>query len=180
MKPNLLFAGRVGSGKTHLSEIIANVLGSRWSSFGKTLKAIAVERGIQTSREHLQALGEQLVSSEPKALCCRVLAEAEPKGTQPIVIDGLRHRHIYDTLQKLLAPQPILIVYVDIRDDVRRGRLKFRDGLTDEQIQKLEEHSTEAEVFSEIRGIANIITDNSGSLEAAVSSVVAGFEVLSI
>ena len=171
MKANLVFSGRIGSGKTQLSKAVASAIGFRWSSFGSTLKNIAGERGLPITRENLQALGEKMVATEPEELCRRVLVEAEPFGAQPIVIDGLRHRHIRDMLQRLLFPQRLLVIYVDVPDVIRLERLRLRDGFTDAEIRSLEEHSTEIQVAVEIRSIADYISDNSGALNATVAAV---------
>jgi dephospho-CoA kinase len=173
MKSNLVFAGRIGSGKTHVSKAVASALGFRWNSFGSTLKNIAVERGLTINRENLQALGEKMVAGEPEELCRRVLGDAEPAGPQPIVIDGLRHRHIRDMLQQLLAPQQLLVVYIDVPDAIRLERLRVRDGLSEADIQKFEKHSTEIQVAAEIRGMADLVIDNSGPLSETVAAITA-------
>jgi dephospho-CoA kinase len=171
MKPNLIFSGRIGSGKTQLSKAVASALGFRWNSFGSTLRTIAVERSLPTTREHLQALGEVMVANESENLCRRVIVEAKPFGSQPIVIDGLRHCHIRDMLQRLMAPQQLLVIYVDVPDAIRLERLRVRDGLTDFEVRKFEEHSTEIQVAAEIRVIADYSADNSGELEVTVAAI---------
>jgi len=173
MKANLVFSGRIGSGKTQVSKAVATALGLRWNSFGATIKNIAVERNLPTARKDLQALGEKLVATEPEDLCRRVLLEAKPSGAQPIVIDGLRHRHIRDMLQRLLAPAALVVVFVDVPDATRLERLRVRDGLTELQVQELEKHSTEMQVAAEIRDLADLFADNSGALEATLANITA-------
>jgi dephospho-CoA kinase len=176
MKTNLVFSGRIGSGKTQVSKAVAEALGLPWNSFGATIKNIALERNLPTVRKNLQSLGEHLVASEPEELCRRVLNEAKPSVAQPIVIDGLRHRHIRDLLQRLLAPAPLVVVFVHAPDAIRLERLRVRDGLTDSQVQGFEEHSTEIQVATEIRDIADLIADNSGALAATVTNIIANFK----
>jgi len=65
LKVNVLFCGLLGSGKTTVSKTIAHKFGARWNSFGKTVAAIALDRGLATDRRQLQALGEDLVRSNP-------------------------------------------------------------------------------------------------------------------
>ena len=172
MQTNLLFAGRIGSGKTDVSKAVAEALGSRWNSFGAALKKIAAARGLPITRDNLQSLGEQMVACEPDDLCNRVLADAGPAGQQLVIIDGLRHRHICDVLKALLAPQPVRVVYVEVCDEVRRERLRNRDALTDAELERLEKHSTEIQVATDIRGLADLIVDNSGPLEGTVAMIV--------
>jgi len=173
MKANLVFAGRIGCGKTQVSKAVASALGFRWNSFGSTLKNIAGERGLPITRQDLQVLGERMVATEPEELCRRVLVEAKPFGSQPIVIEGLRHRHIREVLLRLLIPQLLVVVYIDLPDDLRLERLRVRDGLTDAEVRKMEEHSTEIQVAAEIRSISDHIVDNSGVLSATVAAIIA-------
>ncbi len=152
---------------------MATSLGFQWNSFGSTIKNIAVEQSLGTDRKSLQALGEKLVANQPEDLCRRVIAEAEASSTQPIVIDGLRHQHILEILQRLLSPAHLAVVFVDVSDSVRMERLRVRDGLTDLQVQELETHSTETQVDAAIRKLADFVVDNSGTLESTVAELVA-------
>jgi dephospho-CoA kinase len=171
MRTNLVFSGRIGSGKTQVSKAVASAFGLRWNSFGATIKNIAVERDLPTTRKDLQALGETLVATESEELCRRVLLEGKPSGTEPIVIDGLRHRHIRDILQQLLAPAALVVVFVNVSDVICLERLRVRDGLSLSQIQEFEEHSTEIQVASEIRALADLVADNSGTLDLTLASI---------
>lgn len=173
MQANFAFSGRIGSGKTQVSKAVATVLGLGWNSFGATIKNIAVERNLPTDRKGLQALGEKLVATEPENLCRRLLLDAKPSGSQPIVIDGLRHRHIRDMLQRLLAPAALVVVFVDVADAIRLERLRIRDGLTDWEVKEFEGHSTEIQVAAEIRSLADLVADNSGALDTTVAAITA-------
>ena len=124
-------------------------------------------------RERLQALGEELVEKRPEEFCRRVLDEAEPKGEEAIVIDGLRHKEIHAVLQRLLSPRRLLCVFVDVTEGVRVERLKRRDNVTEDEIHRLEGHSTEVQVAQEMRALANYVVDNSGDLQAAVKNILA-------
>lgn len=171
MEPHLLFAGRIGSGKTQVSKRVANELGHSWNSFGSTLRRIAIERGMPTTREALQALGETMVCAGAEGLCRRVLVEAQPPAAHAVVIDGVRHQHIRDILQVLVAPQPVLLIYVHVRDEVRKARIANRDGLTDAQVERFEEHSTEAQALGELQRAADMVVDNSGQIDATAAAI---------
>src|ERR1039458_2129720 len=88
------FSGRIGSGKTSVSQCVATTLGAAWTSFGGFIRDAAQERGLDAnSREVLQTLGAQLISEKGTDwLCEQVITRAKWDGHQPLVIDGVRHR----------------------------------------------------------------------------------------
>jgi len=171
MNPNIVFSGRIGSGKTQVSKAVAAALGYRWNSFGVTLKAIAVDRDLPTTRESLQELGATMVAEAPEELCSRLLVGFKPEGLQSMIIDGLRHQHVYSVLQSLFLPSPLLLVYVDVLDPIRLQRLSLRDSKNIEEIHCLDQHSTEVQVATNIRNLADFVVDNSGQLTSTLSSV---------
>lgn len=173
MSTNLIFSGPIGSGKTQVSKAVATTLGLGWTSFGATLKAIAIKQGGPTNRKGLQALGEIMVATKPDELCQRVLAEAKPTETQPVVIDGLRHIEIRDILRRIFWPARLLLIYIDVPEVIRLERLRARDSISNLEIQSEVVHSTEIQVPAEIRSLADLVVDNSGEISVAVSAIVA-------
>lgn len=171
MKPNIIFSGPIGSGKTSVSKQVAATLGYGWNSFGATVKRIAIERSVPVQRENLQALGERLIADEPRQFCHRVLQEAEGTTLKPVVIDGLRHAHIRGVLQELSRPRSLVCIYVHVDDATRFSRIQQRDALTPEKIRTLDAHSTESEVSERIRGLADFVADNNGQVSACSAAV---------
>jgi dephospho-CoA kinase len=171
MGANFVFCGPLGSGKTNVSKIVAQETGAGWTSFGATLKKIAAERTIPIDREHLQALGEEMVSRMPVGFCRRVFDEAEPQGQRDIVVDGLRHAEIFPILQRLSQPRRLLCIFVDVTDRIRFERIELRDRVTRNQIVKLESHSTEIQVQLGVRRLADFVVDNSGAVETTVGKI---------
>lgn len=171
MNANLAFSGRLGSGKTTVSKLLAERVGARWNSFGNTVKRIARERGIPVEREALQALGAELVSNSPEALCERVISEAEPSSGCGVVLDGLRHTVILKHLRQSLLPSLLIPIFVDVDEAVRLDRIKRRGGLSIEELRRLESHSTEVEVMAALRKSAQLRVDNSGTPANAVEEI---------
>src|SRR5438105_7751741 len=143
MGPDIVFAGKFGSGKTTLARATAEKLGIGYAGFGVTLKHIAAERGIAATRNNLQSLGEQLVRDVPEELCRRVIADRKPASSARMVIDGLRHARIYEILTRLSEPKRLVVVFVTLPNDIRLKRIKAREELTDAQIGEIDAHSTE-------------------------------------
>ena len=171
MNVNLVFSGKLGSGKTTVSKLLASRIGARWNSFGATVKRIAFERGMPVERDALQKLGAELVSNCPDAFCRRVISEAEPSSGQGLIVDGLRHIAILKQLQQLLLPATVIPIYVDVDETVRIDRIRRRGGMNIRDLQRLESHSTEIEVMDALRTSAQLIVDNTKTSESAVEQI---------
>lgn len=167
-----MFAGRFGSGKTTLARATAVTLHGGYAGFGATIKRIAIERSLGITRDNLQTLGEELVRDAPEELCRRVLAEREPHNSERLIIDGLRHKEIYDILRRLSEPKRLICIFVTLADDIRIRRIKAREPLLDSQIGDIDAHSTEVQVNTGIRSLADITIDNSKPIEQVVHAIV--------
>jgi thymidylate kinase len=171
MESDLVFAGLFGSGKTTLARATAPRLRGGYAGFGATIKRIAIEHSLPTTRERLQALGEELVRDAPEELCRRVIAEREPRDSARSTIDGLRHK-VYEILRQLSKPKPLLCIFVDLPNDLRIQRIKAREVLSDSRISRIDHHSTEIQVGTVIRSLADIIVDNSKPIQAVIDEIV--------
>ena len=172
MESNIAFAGRFGSGKTTLARATAKKLRIGYAGFGATLKRVAGERGISVTRDNLQALGEELVRDTPEELCRRVISDREPSNSAQLAIDGLRHAKVYEILRQMSATKQLVCVFVTLPDEIRIQRIKAREELTDAQIQEMDSHSTEIQVNTAIRALADITVDNSKSVQSVVADIV--------
>ncbi len=65
MQPILAFAGRMGAGKSSVSGAFAADLGWKFASFGAFVRKTATNRGIEHTRESLQAVGAELEANDP-------------------------------------------------------------------------------------------------------------------
>jgi cytidylate kinase len=173
MKDNVVFSGRLGSGKTTISRAVAEVLQIRWNSFGSVTKKIAREQQMSIERESLQDLGEYLVTHSAEEFCRRVLTDAEPLSDTSVVIDGLRHSRMHKILREISKPRQLISIYIDLDDAIRFDRLRNRGGLCEDEVRKLESHSTELEVSGPIRRLATFTVNNSGSINRTVETVIA-------
>jgi dephospho-CoA kinase len=172
MKSDIVISGRFGAGKTTLARATAASLGGGYAGFGATIKRIALERSLPITREYLQALGEQLVRERAEELCRRVIAEREALGAARTVIDGLRHKEVYEILRRLSEPKRLLCIFIDLPDDLRIARIKAREALSDSQISQIDHHSTEIQVGTTIRSLADITVDNSKSIQSVADEIV--------
>jgi dephospho-CoA kinase len=130
-----------------------------------------LERGLATDRESLQRLGAVLVKNETTSFCHRVVELSANAPDKLAVIDGLRHVAILQELRRILNSRKVLCVYVDAPLTVRLERVKKRDGLSPEQLAKLEMHSTEVEVERQLKGISDFKANNETSAAECAKSI---------
>jgi len=162
MQPILAFAGRMGAGKSSVSGAIATDLGWKFASFGGFVRKTATSRGIEHTRESLQAIGEELEANNPVTFCRAVLDDAEWQPGESVVVEGIRHVRIWDTLKNLVAPQSIFLVYLEAPEELRRARLQERGAQEANYLRQAEAHSTERDVIAELPRLANIVLSTEG------------------
>jgi cytidylate kinase len=171
MNTNLIvaFAGRIGAGKSSVSAAFAAELGWKFASFGSFVRKTASERGMDSSRESLQAIGAELEANDAAMFCRAVLDDAGWNAGEPAVVEGIRHVRIWETLKDLVAPQPVFLVYLEAPEDLRRARLQERGAQEAHYLERAETHSTERDVISKLPQLANLVLSTEG---AAVADLV--------
>jgi len=166
MNPIIAFAGRMGAGKSSVSAAAAADLKWKFASFGGFVRKTATSRGVEHTRESLQAIGEELEASDPVKFCRVVLDDAGWQPDESAVVEGIRHVRIWETLKRLVAPQPIFLVYLDASEELRRARLQERGAREANDLAKAEAHSTERDVIAELPQLADLVLSTE-SAEAA-------------
>ena len=160
MKPIFTFSGPIGSGKSTVSKEFAERVGAKWNSFGSTVRRVALSQGTEPTRENLQKLGESLVKNEGQEFCRQVLAGAEAEAEDMVVIDGVRHADVLETLRRIVGPRRLVAIFVDAPFELREKRVKARDGLSRDAILRLQTHSTEIQVEASLKEKADLILLN--------------------
>ena len=113
------FAGRKKSGKTTISQTVADTLNWPYASFGDFVRHEASRRNLDaTSLVVLQDLGEKLIGDGWPEFCRGVLALSEWKPGKSLIIDGIRHAEAVQQLTRIVAPLPFALVYVSTHDEV--------------------------------------------------------------
>ncbi|MGG6297892.1 AAA family ATPase [Leptolyngbya sp. AN02str] len=172
MKPAIIaFSGSIASGKSTLSQEVAEALQWKRVSFGDYVRSIAQSRGIVESREVLQALGTDLLQRDTKCFCRAVLIQAAWQLGQPLIVDGIRHMEVLATLKQIVAPMQLLLVFVTVDEAVRTNRLLERGTVNLEKYQQWEQDSTEQQVKSALANVADLIIDSGYSLEESVEQL---------
>ena len=97
---------------------IAGDLAWEFASFEGFVRKTATSRGIEHTRESLQAIGENLEASDPVKFCRAVLDDAGWHPGESAVVDGVGHIRIWETLKNIVAPQPIYMVYLEAPEEL--------------------------------------------------------------
>ena len=172
MKPVILiFSGPIASGKSTLSTKLAQTF--HWSrvSFGDYVRSIADARKISKTREALQAIGTELVTSDVEGFCLAVLEQANWRHGQPLIMDGIRHITVLKTLQKLVAPMKLYLIFISIDEVIQANRLIEREPEDLLALQSLELDATEQQVDTYLKDLADFVVDGSCSVEEAIQDI---------
>jgi adenylate kinase family enzyme len=174
------FSGRIGSGKTSITQILSTALGWSRAGFGDYLRArIAREGGDPNSRQALQDLGQSLVDADPNGFCLDVLKSGDFQPGGNLLLDGIRHVDIKNRVTKLVAPSHTILVHLTLDDAELLKRIESRpQGSTD--LARAETHRVESELVSSLPQIADRVVDASPSiyeLAENLLSVIAEFGV---
>lgn len=154
LKPAVIcFSSRIGAGKSTLSLSLANSLGWPHTSFGDYVRGVADQRDAGHSREVLQQIGEELVSTNLEPFTRAVISRVA--WQQGCVVDGIRHMQVLHSLRKIVSPLQTFLVFIDLDESVRRQRLLDR-GMTEQAIDAADQHETEAQVRSVIEAQAEL------------------------
>jgi cytidylate kinase len=163
MHPIIAFAGRMGAGKSSVSAAAAADLAWKFASFGRFVRKTATSRGLEHTRESLQAVGEELEASDPAKFCRSVLDDADWHQGESVVVEGIRHVRILDVLKSLVAPQTIFLVYLDASEELRRARLEERGAQEAYHLARVETHSTERDVIAALPQLADLVLSTEGA-----------------
>jgi dephospho-CoA kinase len=167
----LAFSGTIASGKSTLSKAVAASLGWKRISFGDYVRGIAKERGLDDSRETLQNLGQSLIESLGwEDFCVKVLNQGGWRKAESIVIDGVRHVEVLQSLKKLAEPNRVALIFISLSNDERKIRLAARDGESKIAF-KADQHSTEVQVNSVLHRSANLVVNGNRSVEELVDEI---------
>lgn len=137
------FAGKVGSGKSTISSLIAKDCNYKFVSFGDYVRKIANLRGLDCTRENLQNLGHTLINEGINEFCLAVLNDVNWVKGESLVIDGIRHIEVIHELKKIVSPDSLKLIFLKINDSQLRA---VRTGYQIHYLQKVDNHPTESQV----------------------------------
>jgi dephospho-CoA kinase len=170
MSTVLALAGKIASGKSTLASKFANDVGWSYVSFGNYVRSVARESGLEETRENLQNVGDRLIKEDLEGFCQRVLAQANWRPGQPLVIDGVRHAEVHYLLRRMVAPSKYVLTYLRVNDQVRKDRLR-QEGIDDSELVERETHPTEEQVNAVLPRLANHILDGAEPISSLIEKL---------
>jgi len=168
----LSFAAPIEAGKTTVSTRVATRLSAPRVSFGGYLRKLAQQRGLEVTREILQDLGNQLVSDNVRAFCEEVLKEQPWQEGRPLIIDGVRHVEVLDTLRDMVAPAEEYLIYIQVDRTTQWKRLAQDELRHEKPLEELEQHPTEVQVRSKLPDRAALVLDVTQAPEELTQKVI--------
>jgi dephospho-CoA kinase len=155
MSTVLALAGKIASGKSTLALNFAEAVGWPHVSFGDYVRGVARQQGRQETRDVLQEIGDKFIREDLEGFCRSVLAQADWKAGQPLVIEGVRHAEVSNLLRRLVAPSKYFLVLVSVDDQTRKARLR-QEGIDDRDVvERVEAHPTEEQIKTVLPHIAD-------------------------
>ena len=164
------FSGHSGAGKTSLSKAIAAALSWKYASFGDYVRARAKDDQRPLTTTALQELGEALVKSDRESFCRAVLRAGDWRRGDSIVVDGVRHLEVLETLKTIASHDSVLLVLVEADPNTRLERLRERGSITRNQVQSQDQHSTAREIDSSLPQVADLVLDGRRPLRDLVET----------
>jgi dephospho-CoA kinase len=164
------FSGKIGSGKSTLSTTVAEDLRFLYSSFGSYVRKVATTRNIPFTRINLQDLGQELLSRNIHDFCIGVLNDANWSIGKSIVIDGIRHIEVIHELNRIVSPDSVKLVYLDISDEaIRKSRISNRES----DITSSDKHTTENQIQdNSLMQTADLVVNSEKPIDVLCSEIV--------
>lgn len=166
----VLFAGPICSGKSTISNALAQKLSWRCVSFADYLRHVAAAERLSTSRSTLQDLGQQLIDKGWLPFCRSVLDFAQWTPGLPLIVDGVRHIEAVHALQSLTTPSPVTVIFVDTPLQTRRERFAVREPKG--SFQAADSHPVECDAGTRLRQFANHVVDGAAPVGDIVDQLV--------
>lgn len=111
----IAFTGPIGAGTSKLSARVAELLGWPRVKFSDHIRDVAAAQGGDPDDLNVQqALGQTLVRDRLEEFVEAVLARADWRAGQNLVVDGLRHVEVRTELLRQIGNIPLHVVHVDL------------------------------------------------------------------
>lgn len=167
-------SGKVGSGKSSLAKALVDETGHSHVSFGDFVRKQAKDEGQDpTSRKILQQIGKNFIKKDIEKFCIDVLDQVDWRNQDIFIIEGIRHIEVLKTLKRILKSHNVVLVYLEIDENERKKRL----NLTDNDLNKIDSHSTEIQLDNVLKSEADLIVNGNLELKLIVDKVIQQFRI---
>jgi dephospho-CoA kinase len=160
----ILIAGGTCSGKSTLAHRIADHTGYPVTSFGRILRDYARKANLPLTVESLQNLGQSLISQLGYDGFLQWITDHSSgvSWNEPLVLDGVRHVAMYDSLKKAFPVN--VLVYCVCDRETQIVRMIDRDEVSREDARRILLHPLE-QFVSDLASRAHLFFRPENSLE---------------
>ena len=147
MKAAIVICGRIGSGKSTMSAMLASELSIQVVSFGEYVRQMARRDGRPSTRSVLQNLGDCLYQQlGASGLLQGTLKMAGIDKDETVIFDGVRHIEVLSEIR--LRAGMTVAVYLDASPEVRYERRRSQGPAcpTWQEFEAIDNHSVEGEI----------------------------------
>lgn len=153
------FSGPPKSGKSNLSIDVARALDWGRASFGDHVRHVTRAGGLDpTDPANLLSVGAELVDHDCEGFCRKVLDAAGWVGRQSVVLDGVRHIKVVETIRHIIAPVGFYLIFVDAPAATRERRFREDSRVSSIPLSHIEAHSTSRDLDA-LRQMADLLVD---------------------
>ncbi len=163
------FSGKIGSGKSSVVKALAERIRWKHAGFGDYLRAeIKKCGGDPTSRETQQGMGQRMVVEDPEGFCAAVLSYGDFRRGDNLLVDGVRHVEIFETLRKITNPEPVKLIFLAVGAEVQRTRIHLRSDYSD--LDRAGAHIVEAGLTKSLPELADVVINADIALDGVVAA----------
>lgn len=161
---SIVISGKIASGKTTLSKMLARRNQWQHLSFRQMLSEDLSSQSQQITRRNLQKRGEYLYKTLGEdGLLQRLLSTASTRQNDICIIDGLRFTEGVQILREIYDERCI-IIYLTVDDEIRKRRYEIQAEPSDPPWDTLENGITERYI-EEIQSLADIVITSIANVE---------------
>ncbi len=166
--------GRIGSGKTVLSNYLHKNYGASQRRFSQILMDILDRLYIPPERENLQKLGAALRNSiGPDVIVNAFKKDIETDKNEIVVIDGIRYPNEVELLRKF---ENNILIYINASAQTRYERCKIRGekgekNITFKEFMESENMETERKIDDIGKTMADFKIENEGAINELYQEV---------
>lgn len=145
MKAAIVVCGRIGSGKSAVSALLASDLSIQVVSFGDYVRHVARRHSQPTTRSALQDLGDGLYQQMgASGLLEATLDMAGVASDETVIIDGVRHIEVLTEIRRRAGKTVALYLDVSSEERYQRRKSQGHTELSWEEFVAVDGHLVEA------------------------------------
>ena len=167
----IAFSGKIGSGKSSISTVVAEFFKFERISFGDYVRAlVAAKGGDPASRKELQDEGQRRVIEDPVLFLSGTLEFHHWSSDTDAIVDGLRHISILSAMRDRFGAR-MFHIHLNVENSKATERA-LRRGDEHGGVKGALQHVVEADVDTNLLRLADLAVDADQPQEKLVSDCI--------